>query len=81
MNETDSINWEDPPVSNNGMYARAREIDKTVAELKQHPGKWAKVATGAPSNSGSASWRKRGCEVTTTRTPDGVDIYTRWPES
>jgi hypothetical protein len=73
--------WEEPPPSI-GNRGRAAEIDRAVAELKKHPGQWARVEE-AKQTSAATKWQKRGCE-TAVRRPDSkkndVLVYARWPE-
>ncbi len=72
------MDWRDPPLSTG---RRSNATDQIVAELKQHPGRWALVDHG--STNLATKWRARGCEVVYRRNGDNVnrvDIYARWPE-
>lgn len=75
------IVWEDPPDRHLG--AAGRNVSELVAELKNHPGKWALVREDTLGKSSSAATylkRRYGCE-TRTRTSDGTTkLYARWPE-
>lgn len=75
-----NIIWEEPPARVSGRQA-SRERRETIAQLRQHPGQWAKVLEGAASHSAAAPWRKDGCEARAHRRDDEkIDVYARWPE-
>jgi hypothetical protein len=71
--------WKEPPP------AVSSEKAAILAELKKNPGRWALVQTRYKSTSGTAPWKKLGCEATHRRaeTTEGksteYDIYARWP--
>jgi hypothetical protein len=45
MSNKNGLEWEEPPASN---YGRQRIDHRAVAaELRKHPGEWAKIAVGA----------------------------------
>jgi len=57
-------------------------ISDIALKLKKRPGKWALVVQGAKSPNGTASWKRRGCQATSSRNDDGTfDIYARYPEA
>jgi hypothetical protein len=73
------IEWKEPPATN-----RTAASDIILAELKKHPGVWARVGKDMSSTSCSGPWRKQGCEATISRTNPGekkpkYDLYVRWP--
>lgn len=78
----DSIEWSDPPARGGGSLNARGRIDAIVAELKLHPGRWAKVRTNVVyrKQMGDA-FQIRGCEVITRKSTegDGKDHYARWP--
>jgi hypothetical protein len=45
--------WEDPPsTSGKGRWARSRHYE-IAAQLREHPGEWALIATSSPSMAGA----------------------------
>jgi len=76
-----AIEWINPPDSTAGPNSA---IAVEVEELKQAPGRWARVVIGCEHASRAKTWTKYGCEVT-TRSRKGengtrlFDIYARWP--
>lgn len=73
------LEWMEPPTPTQAAY------EPILRELKAHPGKWARVQTSRSSTSGTAAWKKLGCEAKHHRTNPGeksprYDIYVRWPE-
>ena len=72
--------WEDPPISARGGGARGR-LRVLLAELKEHPGKWAISHPAAQSPSSAYPLKRVGCEVTSRKNDDGTyRVYARWPE-
>lgn len=73
--------WKEPPP------AVSSEKAAVLAELKKNPGRWALVQSRYKSTSGTAPWKKLGCEATHRRAEplEGksteYDIYARWPEA
>lgn len=77
------MKWQEPPQSKAGRgRAASRERDAVVAQLKEHPGRWALVQEQCRNSGAGTSWRQRGCEATAVRRDDGkgYDVYARWPE-
>jgi len=72
------IQWEDPPpeaIHGSGWKAFF------IAELRAHPGKWAKVPGGPRSGKEYSLLRARGLEVLTKRVEGNRYIaWARWPE-
>ena len=73
------LKWQDPPPRRQGEYW----LEKTVAELRANPGRWALVRHYDKHTSANNSYQRlkaAGCEATQRRTPDGgADLYARWP--
>lgn len=78
-----SIKWQEPPEEKpGGCRTESRKRDAVVAQLKEHPGRWALVQPGVKGSSPMTGWKKRGCEATSRKRDDGLtDIYARWPEA
>lgn len=77
------IKWQDPPEPSTGRGRQtSRERDQLVAQLKNHPGKWALILEDQKSSSAATSMRKRGCEARSVRhrKTNTYDVYARWPE-
>lgn len=75
------IIWKEPPP------AVSSEKAAILAELQKNPGRWALVQERYKSSSGTAPWKKLGCEATHRRAEPNpaaksteYDIYARWPE-
>lgn len=74
------IVWEDPPAT--GARKQAHPWHEIVAELTEHPGKWALIATGSASS--VTNWQQRmkilGCETRTAGVGENKrSLYARWP--
>lgn len=70
--------WEDPPKLTSKEAATQRNA-AVLAQLKAHPGRWAKVAVGVHSGHAS-TWSRFGCEVRRVGSGDRTTIYARWPK-
>lgn len=81
MSDNDIV-WQDPPARLGRGYAPW--VKETIAELQQHPGKWALVRhyeQYGSANPKRAELKALGCESTVRRADDGgADIYACWPE-
>lgn len=78
-----TVEWAEPPKS----HARKGKWEEIAAELREHPGDWARVVAGANSPYGThiargtlAAFRPAGAfEATTRRHPDHTfDTYARF---
>jgi hypothetical protein len=76
--------WEDPPASQRG---RRGWVPAFVAELRKHPGKWARVISPDGRETHGAGTRgnikRAGCEVTGSQVgveDGGWRLWARWPE-
>lgn len=73
------IIWQEPPP------AVSTEKAAILAELQNHPGRWALLGKDKSSSAAADPWRKLGCEAVARRTNPGekkclYDVYARWPE-
>lgn len=76
------IVWEEPPAVP-GAYTDYRAIE---LQLRENPGRWARVLTGLTTQGTAASrsdrMKKRGLEAVTRKTPDGTwSLWARFPEA
>lgn len=75
-----SVEWKDIPVRPARQKSRVRLV---VEQLKQYPGRSARVARNVKSSSATATWRSHGCVAQVRQAEDDPklhDVYAWWPE-
>jgi hypothetical protein len=73
-----NLEWQDPPA------AEDMVIQGILAQLQNHPGKWARIITNRSQTQLAQKWLGLGCEAKAVRLNPGgkpatYDIYARWP--
>ncbi|MEJ1195058.1 hypothetical protein [Pseudarthrobacter sp. CCNWLW207] len=75
------IKWEEPPRRGIGPGARGIYHD-IIDQLKENPGRWAKVIADWPSNKPPNVFRQNKCEIVVRRNEDKTtwSIYSRYDD-
>jgi hypothetical protein len=72
------LNWQEPPPVTRGNRTKWSVL---AEQLREHPGRWALVATRPSDALATYLRRRRGLEATCRKREDGQwDVYARWPK-